>query len=187
MEKAAYHLLYDSIHDFKKTALLVEEEIKRRGIRNDSSDTVPGMNGRKHHDMWVSMKAVSHFNLGTALELMLKLLLFLNKVPPKKVPKSQRHRLTMLYDAIPHPSGYARTDTNSNRLGPRDMYGMDQGLDPTHVTSRAPKPPVRPEDQAAHGGHSGGCCTTRCMCKWVSHGRTVQSAPAVQRLPSVPA
>ena len=33
----------------------------------------------------------------------LKLLLSLKKVPPKKVPKSQRHRLTMLYDAIPHP------------------------------------------------------------------------------------
>ena len=103
MEKAAYHHFYDSIHDFKKTALLVEEEIKRHGIRNDSSDTVPGMNGRKHHDMWVSMKAVSHFNLGTALELMLKLLLFLNKVPLKKVPKSQRHLLTILYDAIPDP------------------------------------------------------------------------------------
>ena len=27
------------------------------------------------HEMWISMKAVSHFNLGISLELMLKLLL----------------------------------------------------------------------------------------------------------------
>ena len=96
MEVNAYRLFYDNIHDFKTTALHVESEIKRYGIRNDSDDAVPNMKGRTHRDMWISMKTVSHFNLGTALELMLKLLLFLNNLP---VP--QHHFLTKLHDKIP--------------------------------------------------------------------------------------
>ena len=47
------------------------------------------------------MKAVCHFNLGTALELMLKLLLFLNNVPVEQIPQGKRHLLTRLHGAIP--------------------------------------------------------------------------------------
>ena len=101
MEVAAYRIFYDNIHDFKETAVHVEKEIKHHGIRNDSMDAVPGMKGRTHHDMWVSMKTVSHFNLGTALELMLKLLLFLDQVPLDTVPAARRHYLSELHDAIP--------------------------------------------------------------------------------------
>ena len=54
------------------------------------------MEGRTHHEVWVSMKTVSHFNLGVALELMLKLLLFCNN---GTVPKN--HSLTELYDELP--------------------------------------------------------------------------------------
>ena len=96
MEVTAYRMFYDSIHDFKTTAMHVESEIKRLGIRSHSTDVVPDMKGRTHHDMWVSMKTVSHFNLGTALELMLKLLLFIND---KRIPNT--HFLTELHDAIP--------------------------------------------------------------------------------------
>ena len=96
MERAAYRLFYDNIHDFKTTAMHVEAEIIRNGIRSDSNDPVPGMKGRTHHDMWVSMKTVSHFNLGTALESMLKLLVFLNG---SKIPR--HHLLTELHDTIP--------------------------------------------------------------------------------------
>lgn len=96
MEVAAYRLLYDNIHDFKTTAMHVDSEIRRLGIRSDSAEAVPGMKGRTHRDMWASMKTVSHFNLGTALELTLKLLLFLNNI---KMPHT--HRLTVLHDAIP--------------------------------------------------------------------------------------
>ena len=96
MERAAYRLLYDNIHDFKATAKHVESEIIRYGIRSDSDDPVPGMNGRTHCDMWASMKTVSHFNLGTALELTLKLLVFLNNV---EIPR--HHYLAKLHDTIP--------------------------------------------------------------------------------------
>jgi len=56
VELSAYQLLYDNIHDFKTTAMHVESEIRRHGIRSDSDDTVPKMQGRRHREMWVSMK-----------------------------------------------------------------------------------------------------------------------------------
>ena len=46
--------------------------------------------------MWASMKTVPHFNLGIVLELMLKLLLFQNRIPTPN-----HHRLVKLYDMIP--------------------------------------------------------------------------------------
>ena len=90
-----YDLLYDSILDFKRAAILVETEIKRHNIAYDSDDPVQGMNGRSHHTMWVSMKAVSHFNLGTSLELMLKLLLVRGRRPAPN-----HHELAKLYEAL---------------------------------------------------------------------------------------
>ena len=59
------------------------------------------MDGRTHHEAWVSLKTVSHFNLGTALELMLKLLLSLDDVPFDDIPKGQRHSLVRLYEKLP--------------------------------------------------------------------------------------
>ena len=105
METSAYRLLYDNIHDFKTTAVYVEAEIRRHNIRSVGNEAVQGMRGRQHHEMWASMKTVSHFNLGIALELMLKLILFLNKVD---IP--QHHHLARLYDGIP-PQFQKRLDS----------------------------------------------------------------------------
>ncbi len=96
MKAAELRHLYNMIHDFKTTAVHVESEIRRYDLCRDSKDPVPGMEWRMHRDVWASMKEVSHFNLGTALELMLKMILLRNEIPPK-----QRHHLTMLYDDIP--------------------------------------------------------------------------------------
>lgn len=90
-----YRLLYDSVIDFKRAAVLVEAEIGRHDIRYDSDDVVSGTGGRKHHDTWVSMKTVSHFNLGTALELLLKLLLVRSD---SAAPR--HHELADLHDAL---------------------------------------------------------------------------------------
>ena len=101
MEIAALRLIYDNIHDFKTTAMHVDLEIRRLGVRDDREDAVQGMGGRTHREMWESMKAVSHFNLGTALELMLKLILVLNNVDLNEIPQRERHLLSKLYGAIP--------------------------------------------------------------------------------------
>lgn len=96
MDNDAHQLLYDNIHDFKATAVHVESEIAQLGIRHDSDQPVPGMQGRRHRDMWVSMKSVSHFNCGIALELLFKLILTLNGVA---VPR--KHVLVELHDLMP--------------------------------------------------------------------------------------
>ena len=93
--RAAYELLHDTIHVFKTTAKRIDSEVRELGIRDNSAEEVEGT-GRSHVAIWLSMKTVSHFNLGTALELMLKLLLHLNHVP---IP--HHHRLTELHDKIP--------------------------------------------------------------------------------------
>lgn len=96
LDRDALRYLHSNINDFKSTAEHVEAEIERLGIHGDSWETVPGMEDRTHHEVWVSMKTVSHFNLGIALELMLKFLLFRNK---SNVPFS--HSLAQLYDNLP--------------------------------------------------------------------------------------
>ena len=98
---SAARLLYDNVHDFKSAAQHVESEIRRLGICYNGWETVPAMEGRTHHEAWVSLKTVSHFNLGTALELMLKLMLSLDDVPIDDIPRGQRHSLVHLYDKLP--------------------------------------------------------------------------------------
>lgn len=96
MDVNALRLLYDNVHDFKTTATLVEADIGRWGIRHDSDEPVPGAKGRRHREMWVSMKSVSHFNVGIAIELLLKMLLILNGITYEK-----NHSLVELHDLIP--------------------------------------------------------------------------------------
>lgn len=96
LDRAALRYLHSNIGDFKSTAEHVESEIERLGIHGDSWEAVSGMEDRTHHEVWVSMKTVSHFNLGVALELMLKLLLFRNS---SVIPTI--HSLTKLYDELP--------------------------------------------------------------------------------------
>lgn len=139
MEVTAYRLFYDNIHDFKTTAMHVESEIRRHGISSDGNDTVPGMQGRTHHDMWVSMKTVSHFNLGIVLELMLKLLLLVNEKP---IPRD--HRLTELHDAIPkkYQEQLESTYRASCSVVP-DGYKLISFLNTGSATATPTRPPDR--------------------------------------------
>jgi len=135
MDTSAYRLLYDYTHDFKTTAVHVESEIRRHGIRSDSWEELAGMKGRAHHDMWVSMKTVSHFNLGISLESMLKLLLFLNRV---EIPR--HHMLAELHDAIPDKfqKELEATYQDSNTVLPQGYELV------AFLNAEAPKAPTSP-------------------------------------------
>lgn len=98
MHSTAFRMLYDNIHDFKNTAVHIEQLVSDYGLNPLSDDVVPDMNGRTHVEMWGYMKVVSHFNLAIALELMLKLLLHLDK---NDLSKFKHHCLTKLHDALP--------------------------------------------------------------------------------------
>ena len=97
MEVTTFHMLYDSVRDFKHTAFHIESEIQRYGLSHERDDVVPETNGRIHREMWVSMKTVSHFNLGMSLELLLKLLML--RLTDIHAPN--HHNLTKLYDLLP--------------------------------------------------------------------------------------
>ena len=99
LERTAYRMLYDSIHEFKITAAHLDSEIKRCGSNGKNFAVITGMNGRTHHDIWVAMKTASHFNLGIALELMLKLLVLHTNDNSDSIPTHQS--LIKLHDEIP--------------------------------------------------------------------------------------
>ena len=137
MEILAFQLLYDNVHDFKTTAMHVESEIRRHRIRSDSADAVPDMQGRKHRDMWASMKTVSHYNLGIALELMLKLILHLNDKP---IPRG--HCLAKLYGQIPEKY-HDRLESTYRSVLPADGLTLVAfACSPTHWT-----PPPSPRSK----------------------------------------
>lgn len=77
-------LLLQNIIDFKEVAVEVEKRLA----------TSPFTRLDKQ---WMSMKAVSHFNLGIALELLLKFLLLSNS----KEFKKRGHTLVALHDLLP--------------------------------------------------------------------------------------
>ena len=139
MDLTAYRMLYDNIHDFKATARHVESEIRRLGIRNDSHEQVPAVPNRIHHDMWVSMKTVSHFNLGIALESMLKLLLFLNKAD---IPR--HHLLVKLHDQLPTQcQQQLEAAFRASRAELPGGFELIAFLNATSPTEPVPKPPNR--------------------------------------------
>ena len=139
LDQAAYRLLYGNIQDFKTTAAHVESEIRRLGIRDSDHHPVPGMDGRTHHDMWVSMKTVSHFNLGIALELMLKLLLFHNKI---HFP--HRHSLKKLHNTLPAKCQKQLESTfQESRSGLASSFELIAFIN----TAETSPPPTRPPNR----------------------------------------
>ena len=135
LKPQALKLLYDNVHDFKTTARHIEEEIARYGIRDDCKDVVPEAGERIHYEMWVSMKTVSHFNLGISLELMLKLLLYGNR---KKPPPT--HSLRDLYGALP--------DHVQSKLDSCYVKSFSQSVvDPDLVVFGAPLPGGGPPEE----------------------------------------
>lgn len=144
MEVSAYNLLYDNIHDFKTTAMRVESEIKHHGMKRDSEEEVPNMKGRRHCDMWVSMKTVSHFNLGIALELMLKLILYLNKIDPtESLQGKERHFLAKLYGELP---GKYQDQLESTFQASRSVCPDDYQLI-TFINTSSPASPSPPQNR----------------------------------------
>lgn len=103
MEPAALLFLIGNILAFKNAALLVESEIKHHDeIYPFKIDSYEHLTDKC---MWESMKTVSHFNLGIALELMLKMILLRNgkslKEIFKKIKAKERHHLAVLYGYLP--------------------------------------------------------------------------------------
>lgn len=77
-DRPDYETLACNIFDFTNTALWVEKEIESHRASDNKFALTMTVDGRTPGAKWASMKTVSHFNLGIALELMLKFLLLRN-------------------------------------------------------------------------------------------------------------
>ena len=125
--ESEHAFLCSNIHHFKQTAVVVEQALAREQFSPHAK---------------MSMKAISHFNLGTALELMFKLMLISNECP---FPKS--HLLADLYDRLPQ--------REQNRL--EVLHGKAHGtgkytLVAMAITSTRPKAPPPNRDISTHRG-----------------------------------
>ena len=132
-EVAARSHLFNTIQDFANAAILTEEVITSYKLCDDSHDDVPGTAGRTHHDMWASLKSVSHFNLGIALELMLKLLLKFNDKGYDHI-----HGLAALLDALPSA---VQQRLESTYQDSRSVLPEGYGL-VAFLTKPPPRPPL---------------------------------------------
>ncbi|MCY4131791.1 MAG: hypothetical protein OXF39_03995 [Nitrospira sp.] len=133
----AFKHLFDCIQDFTNVVCFLEMEIERLGLRNDSHDPVPDMNGRTHRGMWMSVMTVAHFNLGIALELMLKLLLWGNG---KGNPWG--HELSPLYCLLPSS---VRQELESTYQDSRSALSEGYGL--VGFCTKPPPPPPLPQNR----------------------------------------
>ena len=72
MDTHSYRMMYDNVNDFMAVTVNIEAGLRQHEIRHDGDE--------RQRDMWISKKTVSHFNLGIALELLMKMILSLKGV-----------------------------------------------------------------------------------------------------------
>ena len=93
--------MYFMVHRFKEVAMMAEREIAKYqdthslSRSNDNKHPITSLKGGVHVDGLLATKAVSHFNLGTSLELLFKLIL---AIEGKQRPK--KHPLRFLFDQL---------------------------------------------------------------------------------------
>ena len=84
MNGVQYLRLIGDARAFRQSAWLVEQDIRRLGVRQGDLSPVGGTTGWPSHSVWESLKTASHFNLAISLELRLKCFLLLQNVNPMK-------------------------------------------------------------------------------------------------------
>ena len=89
-------MVYYTIQDFARAAEWAESEIKRLDDAEDRRTSGSAGDPVRFGDTFLSWKTVSHFNLGIAIELLLKYFL---RWEAQDVPR--RHPMTDLYAALP--------------------------------------------------------------------------------------
>ena len=103
-------LMYCTVQDFARAAEWAESEIKRLDTLEQQRAPRSANDPVKFGDTFLSLKTVSHFNLGIAIELLLKYFLRWEAQPvPRRhpmrdlyaaLPESQRDALEALYQAV---------------------------------------------------------------------------------------
>ena len=95
LDGVQYTKLIGDTRAFRQTAELIEQQIRLLNVNPEDFSPVDGTTGWPAHNVWESLKTTSHFNLGIALELRLKCLLWLNDNEVRNT-----HSLFQLYDSL---------------------------------------------------------------------------------------
>ena len=101
LDAGACRIMYFMVHRFKEVAMMAETEIAKYqdthslSRSNDNEHPITSLKGGIPMDGLLATKAVSHFNLGTSLELLFKLIL---AIEGKQRPK--KHPLRFLFDQL---------------------------------------------------------------------------------------
>ena len=83
---------------FRQSCGIIEDEIRRLNARPGVLAPIGGSTGWPSHNVWESLKTVSHFNLAVSLELRLKCFLHLHGIKP--VSGRAGHMLAKLHDQL---------------------------------------------------------------------------------------
>lgn len=90
---------------FHTAAELVEQHVVDAGYRHDDGTRLAATTSRTKREMWMALKAASHFNLQQSFEVFMKFILKLEGTDHRK-----EHRLGELYDML---SGLSRKHVDS--------------------------------------------------------------------------
>lgn len=100
-----YRRIVGDAKAFLEAVIFVENRIQELKARSDVLSPIEGDKGWRSHDVWRSLKTVSHFNLQNAFELGLKSLL-----GSIGIPFFQVHSLKEIYDLIPQETAKRLND-----------------------------------------------------------------------------
>lgn len=95
MDGVQYRKLIGDARAFRQAAESTEHQIVRLNINPGDLSPIGMATSWPAHNVWESLKTVSHFNLGIALELRLKCFLWLLEMDPGNI-----HSFVELYDKL---------------------------------------------------------------------------------------
>ena len=122
---------------FQTSAELVEQHIEDAGYRHDDGTRLAPTTSRTRREMWMALKAVSHFNLHQSFEVFLKFILRL-----EGTNHGHGHPLGKLYDLL-SPASRQQVD----RAYERALASMEDGQQTGVAFYHGKVPPAGPPNE----------------------------------------
>ena len=122
---------------FSSAAELVEQHIADAGFRHDDGTRLATTTSRTKREVWMALKAASHFNLHQSFELFLKFILRL-----EGIDHGNRHPLGELYDLLSSASREHVDDAYE-----RAMASLGEGQPTGVLFYYGKEPPSRPPNR----------------------------------------
>ena len=130
---------------FHTSAELVEQHIADAGYRHDDGTPLAATTSRTKQEMWIALKAASHFNLHQSFEVFMKFILRL-----EGTDHGSRHPLGKLYDMLSTASR-EQVDSAYKRAMASMGQGQQTGVAFYYGKESPPRPPTEEVTTAKQG------------------------------------